>query len=303
MNAILLALFLPALAGNDDPPVEDLPALIARIESLLAPVEDFRCEYEGTMRFMGKVAERERDRVGADGLAESFGGVFLWTQAGDVRGESLHRYFPDPMYERKSLAIREQGKQVRYMRRDVPAVPVVGVTLQTQSDVDNGADGVLGQFVFFVPLLKRLAADQRRTVTVSDGELDGRPMKVVAIGLAGVPGLVTSRLWIDLQRNGHIVKCESYGDGKIDGRREFTLERFEVGDAEVWMPVSMDAWTYAAVENGRPVATKDPTVHIHIEVRRDSLRFNTHPDPETFTLGSMPESVILEIPREGDGQP
>ena len=81
------ALLVAIVAAGDDPAAEQVRELFATIESLQKPVEDFRCEFEQTIHFKGKLAEQ--NHVGKDGLFERASGVYIWKAGGDIRVESL----------------------------------------------------------------------------------------------------------------------------------------------------------------------------------------------------------------------
>ena len=60
MSRILTTLFLAALLAGEFPQPDQVQALIATIESLQKPVEDFRCEFDGTIHFKGKLAAQNK---------------------------------------------------------------------------------------------------------------------------------------------------------------------------------------------------------------------------------------------------
>ena len=89
MYPVLFAIILTASLGLDGPAQSDASQLIDTIESLQELVDDFRCEFEGTIRFKGKSAEGVK--LGEDGLHESFSGTFIWKRGGDTCSEILKR--------------------------------------------------------------------------------------------------------------------------------------------------------------------------------------------------------------------
>ena len=89
MIALCLSTLLAALPGLDDVGRKDAQLLLDTVESLIEPVADFRCEYEGQFRCRGKVAEAFG--VGDDDVFDSYGGVFIWKWGGDTHIESMHR--------------------------------------------------------------------------------------------------------------------------------------------------------------------------------------------------------------------
>src|SRR5215831_9880690 len=109
MFPMILLIFLTCLPGGDGPGTNEARLLIDTIETLQHPVEDFRCEFEGTIRHRGKVAEDMK--VGEDGVYKSFSGIFIWTRGGDTHSEGLHRRAIDNQITRESLVVRMSQQQ------------------------------------------------------------------------------------------------------------------------------------------------------------------------------------------------
>ena len=105
MLSLMMSIVLTALSGGDSDRAEDVLSLIETIEALQQPVEDFRCEFEGAIRYRGGAAENQK--VGDDGLQESFSGVFIWKRGGDTHSESLHRRAADGVIARESLVVQD----------------------------------------------------------------------------------------------------------------------------------------------------------------------------------------------------
>ncbi len=107
----------------------------------------------------------------------------------------------------------------------------------------------------------------------------------LSIGLTGVPDSLLSRYWIDLARNGQVVRQDTYLGGLgATGRLDIKLASFMVGSTEVWMPVSGESVGYAALINRKPAVLKEPQVIEKIAVVTGTMAFNKHPGPEVFTL-------------------
>src|SRR5262249_12249524 len=115
MFAMILSMFLTAFPGGHGPGTNDAQLLIDTIESLQKPVEDFRCEFEGTLHLKGKAAENVK--VGDDGLYESFSGTFIWKRGGDTRSESLFRRAADNQIARDSLVVRMSQQHAEQYHR------------------------------------------------------------------------------------------------------------------------------------------------------------------------------------------
>ena len=294
MFSIILIAILPASSLVYSSSADDVPSLLATIEALQQPIEDFQCEFEGTEFFRGPVAAQQK--VGADGVADLFGGTFLWRH-GDLHSEIMHRKAPDQFIVRESVVIRRRevrAEQVTWVND--AAIPVASI--MAPKDIDQSGPGNLGQ-IFLTDYLKQLATDFRYELRISDDVVDGHPLKALDVGIAGVPDSDTGRYWIDLRRSGHVVRAEGYGPGKtIISRLDIKLARFKVGEVEVWMPVNGEYASYAAFEKGSPVLTKEPTVLSTVNVLQSTIQFNKRPGPEAFTLKYKPGTPVSDHLRQ-----
>ena len=294
MSSIILIAIWPVLLVGDNSLADDVPSLLATIESLQQPIEDFQCEFEGTEFFRGPVAAQQK--VGADGVADRFGGTFLWSR-GDLHSENMHRKAPDQFIVRESVVIRRRegrAEQVSWVNDAV--IPVASI--MAPKDIDQTGPGNLGQ-IFLTDYLKQLATDSRYEFRTSDDVVDDRPLKILDVGIAGVPDSYTGRYWIDLRRSGHVVRAEGYGPGKsVISRLDVKLARFKIGDVEVWMPVSGEYASYAAFEKGSPVLTREPTVLSTVNVLQSTIQFNKRPGPEAFTLKYKPGTPVSDHLRQ-----
>lgn len=294
MLSIILIAILPVTSAADGPPAGDVRSLLATIEALQQPIEDFRCEFEGAEYARGPVAAQRK--VGADGVADRFGGTFLWKR-GDVRSETMHRRAPDGYITRESVVIRRrEGKAEQVSRVNDSVMPVASIL--APKDLDRSGPGHLEQ-IFLTDYLKQLAADSRYELRVSDDVVEGDPYKALDVAIAGIPDSRTGRYWIDLRRGGHVVRAEGYGsDQAILSRLDVKLARFKVGDVEAWMPVSGEYASYAAFEKGSLALTKEPTVLSTVNVLQSTLQFNKRPGPEAFTLKYKPGTPVSDHLRQ-----
>lgn len=290
MYTIAITVLVMSLQDTNTSSSETVRTLIATIESLLEPLKDFRCEFEGTVYYHGAVAVQQK--VSSEEPGDDFSGLFIWKQGGDIRSEVLHQA-PDGTIRRDTLIARARKGEAEFSSRlgDAPTGPALISRLE---DVDTATASVLGQ-IFLIEQLKRLAGDERRTLSVSDGELDGRSVKILDVGLRDIPNRITGRYWIDLSRSGQVVQAEGYAmDGAISGRLKVTLEPFKIGASEVWIPVSGVNQTYVAAVDGKPVISEEPTVITNIKVLRGTLQFNKRPDARVFTAKYKPGTPISD---------
>src|SRR5262249_22134122 len=162
------------------------------IEALQHLIEDFQCEYEGIIRFKGKVAEYEK--VGEDGLFDSFSGIFIWKRGGDTHSESLHRRGSDGQIARESLVVRMAERKAEQYHR-LNDAPLGYAVIKNPKEANSWDPSCLG-YIFLIDKIKRDVADEYLEASVSDDQIDGRPLKVLSLALKGVPGSLISRYWI-----------------------------------------------------------------------------------------------------------
>ncbi len=282
-----LVLVLASAASGDEP--NDVRSLIAAIEVLQEPVEDFRCEFEGTIHLYGKIAETSP--VDAGGLYETFSGTYIWQTRGDVRSESLHRTAVNGQISRHTLAARARDRQATEVISQGHPREVPNISKPTGRQIASAGWGQ----IFLIDLIKWMAADEGRELSVSDGEFQGRPVKVLSVANKGVPNSVMADYYIDLRRTGHVVRIQSYvKENVLSSWFDINLAPFKVGDVQVWMPVSGESVGLTAVENERPIVTKEPTSIRKFRVVDGTMEFNQHPGPEVFTTQYKPGPPISE---------
>jgi hypothetical protein len=281
---------LPTFCTDDEARAQDAKSLVEVIESLQQSVEDFRCEFEGTIQFKGKIAEYEK--VGQDGLYESYSGIFIWKRGGDTHCEALHRRAFDNEISRESLVVRTRERRAEYYQR-LNDAPLGYAVVQKPEEIRLQQKGFAK--IFLIDDLKLTVADASRRCWVSDDELQGRSFKVLNVPLRGVPDLLIGRDWIDLRRNGHVVHQESYTSGKaVSGRLDIALAPFKVGSTEVWMPVAGESVGYMALVEKKPVVLKEPQSIEKMYVVCGTMEFNKHPGPEVFTIEYRPGTPVSD---------
>ncbi len=281
MLLMILSIYLTASSGGDGPGTNDARLLIDSIESLQQPVDDFRCEYEGSLRYKGKVAEYTE--VGDNGLYESFSGIFVWKRGGDIHSESLHRRVTDNRIARESLVVRMRDHQAEQYHR-LNDAPLGYSVIKDPKEINLSQFNCLTS-IFLINRLRREVASESFEASVSQDEIEGRPLKVLNIAAKGAPGPLIFRYWVDMRRNGHVVRQYSYVSGNvIAARLDIKLAPFNVGGTEVWMPVYGDKVGYMAIVDKKPVVTKEPTSLETIYIIGSSIEFNKRPGREAFTI-------------------
>jgi hypothetical protein len=271
----------------------DVRSLIEAMESLQQPVEDFRCEFEGQVRYHDKVAETVK--LGEGGLYRSFSGIFVWKRGGDVHSDAWMRRAADSQISRQTLSVRtQQDRAEEYSRLNDAAMG--SVSIRKAGEVKLEQRECPGQ-IFLLDTIKRVVATHDARVV--DEQVGDRPLKVLEIPVRGAPSSLLVRYWIDLRRGGHVVRTESYGQGGlVRGRGEIRLAPFRVGKSEVWMPVSGTSVGYVALVDRKPVVTKEPQVTQTIDIERGTIEFNKHPGPEVFSIKYKPGTPVTDSLRK-----
>ncbi|MGC8644431.1 MAG: hypothetical protein ACP5XB_31595 [Isosphaeraceae bacterium] len=284
---------LLAYLPGDDPSKDEARLLLDTIESLQQPVEDFQCEFEGqTYHLVKEVAEQQK--LGKDGLAESFSGSFAWRRGGDFRYDRLKRDLTlGGKIMRQAAVVRMQESRAElYMR---------------MNDEPNGAARVLHprqllaswdlhspRDMFLIDELRYDVNNETHLASVADDRISGRSVKVLKIGFK-INNVTFRSYWIDLSHGGHVVRAEFYGfkdPTKPSARRDITLASFKVGDAVMWMPVSAEQANYVTE------TLKEPGVREKLYVVNGTMQFNTHPGPEVFTMKYKPGTPISDSLRK-----
>ncbi len=131
--------------------------------------------------------------------------------------------------------------------------------------------------------LRDQAPDEAHTVSVRDDQIDGRALKVLEIRVKGINQLLR-RYWIDLGRNGHVVRSEAYWTGeRLRLRRDIKLAKFGLAGAQIWMPESAEQVTYSppsASETGE----SQPESNTTISILNGTTAFNANLDAKNFAI-------------------
>ena len=201
------------------------------------------------------------------------------------------------MILRKSLVVRIREHQAEEYQRENDA-PLGVASVKSWREVTSWQPGCLGRINLF-DKIKRDFTDEWLDASVNDDQAKGRPLKVLTVALKDVPGSLLFRYWIDLRRSGQVVRMETYAPGKLmDSRMDINLASFNVGDTEMWIPVSGEFVGYAGIENDKPSVAKEPTVLETIYVVGGTMEFNKRPGPEVFTIKYKPGTPISDHLRQ-----
>jgi hypothetical protein len=277
MRFIVVAVAVSALAVADD----QAQKLIDTIVALQAPLEDFRCEFEGIVHVASETAPGSDVVVGE--LHDSFSGMFLWRKDGDFWCDSFHEGAQTPRrIERRTMVARSRDHHAEEHRRFNDAVdgqrtfgsPSI---FRTRLDLE-GPQGLL-----LLDDLRDQAPDEAHTVSVRDDQIDGRALKVLEIRVKDINQLLR-RYWIDLGRNGHVVRSEAYWTGeRLRLRRDIKLAKFGLAGAQIWMPVSAEQVTYSPPSESE-TGESQPDLNTTISILNGTTAFNANLGTKDFRI-------------------
>jgi hypothetical protein len=294
MLALLMAAALIAQATDESAVSEDARLLLKTIDAIQSqePIDDFRCEYEGSAQAMGPAAKSFNVKDG--GFTDQFSGTHVQNRAGDIRDESLHRRADHPQHglTRESLVVRKREERAEAYVRDNDG-SIGSVNIEKPEEVSKRGHTSFSRFLL-LEHMRSFIVDPHCVSSVADGQLDSRPVKIVTVSLKGLKGIPFFTYHVDLGRGGHIIRRTEYirGEDAVDGnaytaRTDIKLSAFQVDGKEVWMPVATEMLGYGAMAPGKPPRfynMKNPTTRISIKILDGTMVFNTHPGRETFTI-------------------
>lgn len=294
--------FIAAVSNQGDSSIHDARSLIQVIEALMHPVADFRCEFEGRLSYSGVTAENEKDRIAKDGLVESFGGVYVWKRGGDVFFTNFHKPAISNQITREDMAASSSKRTIEYYTRSNDKA--VGRAEIRSFDDSNASDyGAMGT-IFLLEKFREFAEKKTYETSITDDVIDGETFKVLNVFLKydGQPNVLYHRYWINLRKNGHVVRAESYIENKMSARCDIELKRYSVQGEDVWMPAWGELKGYVGLSGQKPVWSDDPMSTQIIYIIGGTLSFNRNPPPETFSVKYKPGTPVSDSIRKLDFQ-
>jgi hypothetical protein len=271
MRLIVVSLAFAAVAPADD----QAQKLIDTIVSLQAPLEAFRCEFEGTVRVASEIATEVRH--------ESLSGTFLWRRDNDFWCDCFREDARAPRkIERRTIVVRGREHHAEEHRRFNDAVE--GQRTFSSPSIFRTRLNLEGpQGLLLLDDLRDQVAAETHTASLHGDRIDGRTLKVLEIRVKDINQLLR-RYWIDLGRNGHVVRFEAYWKGeRLWLRRDIKLAKFGLADTEIWMPVSAEQVTYsppAASETGE----SPPESNATISIVNGTMALNEGLDAKNFAI-------------------
>lgn len=233
VSLALLALSARGSLGQD---IDD-QQLLRMIDALQAPLQSLYCEYEGE-RLEYQLA------VGNDtGLFQRFSGIFRYKAKDKYLNDIYHDFLANKLNPQRRIATQsilstESGTQI-FSRADGSSGMVEA---RHVTSVDFETTGSYGMIFLVRTLREDLKYDKKRFVVEGTEAVDGTPCERYSIVMGEKPypietGLV-ERYWVDLSRNGHVLKKERWSRGQLlNVVSEIELKSFERESGKVWIPV------------------------------------------------------------------
>ena len=212
-----------------------------------------------------------------------------------MRSDMLRRMHVVGRITRETSVVRmpEQEAEEHSRRNDAP---IGRATIKKPKDVISWWNDSIG-LIFPIDKLKTDAADETLELSVADDAIGQLVLKVLKLSLKGKQGksMLFCRYWIDLERNGQVVRQEFYTRNKqLQSRLDIKLSKLKCGDVEVWMPVSGELVSYAAPINKQPVFTKEPIMRTTIYMVHGTLEFNKRPSQDVFKINYKPGTIVSD---------
>ena len=229
----LLGLSARASLGQD---IDD-QQLLRMIDALQSPLKSLYCEYEGE-RLEYQLA------VGNDmGLYQRFSGIFRYKAKDKYLNDIYHDFLANKLNPQRRIATQSilstgSGTQI-FSRADGSSGRVEA---RHVTSVDFEITGSYGRIFLVRTLREDLKYDKKRLVVEGTEVVDGTPCERYAIVMGKQPysidtGLVV-RYWVDLARNGHVLKKERWSRGQLlNVVSEIELKSYQGESGKVWIPV------------------------------------------------------------------
>ena len=240
VSLALLALSARASLGQD---IDD-QQLLRMIDALQSPLSSLYCEYEGERLECGPQKAQWKFDVGNDtGLLERYSGIFRYKAQDKYLNDIYHDFSANKFNRQRTIATQsilstESGTQI-FSRADGSSGKVEA---RHVTSADFEITGSYGTIFLVRSLREDLKYDKKQLVVEGTEVVDGAPCERYAIVMGRKPysietGLV-ERFWVDLGRNGHVLKKERWSSGQLlNVVSEIELKSYEGESGKVWVPV------------------------------------------------------------------
>jgi len=263
------------------------------LESLQSPIGDFRGEYEGVATLLND-ANKAAMKVGADGISDTFSGVFVWKTGGDFFLDSFHRRPPEQRVIREQMIVRgvEAEQHVRLDDGEFGKAYV-----QSSYAVNADRQGSPGR-IFPIDTIRRCFDRPDLVASVEQVDEGGERTAILTFRWKAT-GKLNWRCWLDMKRGGQCRLREGYGsEEKLVFRSMIQLKEVKAGSSRIWMPVMAVTQNFAALRDKTVVVLDKPTETETIYFVEATLEFNKHPPDSTFRAKYKPGTPVTDQLRQ-----
>jgi hypothetical protein len=291
--ALLMGIaLLPSIAADAEDNV-DRQHMIDILRSLQAPIHDVELQYEGISKQLRAVdtsrlpdgIREANEQYGTDKLGSTYQGTFAYRDDRSVHVDLFDR--PERASEplRRKIQCAFQGKfSERILVPDLGGV--IGPDKTRRGNLIWITREKAFLLVYLIPLIGAWLEIDDYDYEFNGWQTEGgHRCAVFTISLTNPatkkPGWAT-KCWVDLERGGHMLRSENYGDGNLSSRTTgIRLAQFEAEDKQVvWFPV---AGRHETFQLGFEYSRR-PVFDQTYEVLRGTLRINQGLKDERFSL-------------------
>ena len=297
LTASLLQLIaLSSMGQGEIQPAE----LATKLRAMSALVEDFSCEFEGSLRYTTKNSW-DRLHLPDSGLYDEFSGNYTWRNDGAAILDVYHRFAPSNDLQRQTTAAIK-GEVTDY-RRSSDAIQGSG-TKTAIHGTEFTATASPAILLARDRLLANLGDEGFRVLQQPDEFVDSALCEVYDFvykrgpnsTLKDAPG---ERFWVDMRRDGHVLKHESYNENsshvasRLSGVR---LMRVPIGNnQDAWFPSTGVGQGFMDLDAAKKLVCRDSATTVEsIDVMVGTIRVNQHPDDSTFAVDSKLGTPITD---------
>ncbi len=277
MVAMLLGLLVNLIVQNAD--TLDTLKLAGRLAGVHTPLRDVEFIYAGEQRLLF------RDQKSYPKLDRSFLGNYVYRADGAgylELYEKLTRGEPELFYGSKAML----GWEVVEAQWNPGRKPMPGWPLQRP----GGSQAIGGpEAIFLLPFWEELKRNPALWKVQSKGLVDLNGHSTVLLDIDKYPDTklapalkITQRIWLDLNRGGHVLRLEAYQGRHLSYRMDgIELEQFEALDKEtIWLPVRGTYHSYRHLDDFRD----DPVLEAEYHLVRESVAINQNLSNSRFNI-------------------
>ncbi len=278
----------------------DRKELVAKLQALSAAVEDFSCEYEGSMSYTAETAKTNL-KLSPKGVYDEYSGRYSFRKDGAALLDIYHRFAPSNELQRQTTAVIN-GFATIY-RRSSDSAQGSG----TRSPIRGDELTAMASPVIIMArdtLLKNLQYEGFRVLRQPDELVDSHLCEVYDFvykrgenpTLQNAPG---ERFWVDMRRDGHVLKHEAYAQNitHLASRlSKVNLVSVPFGKGQdAWFPTSGRSEGFSELQGDNTFVYREtPTVIESIAIMVSTIRVNQGLPDSAFAVNFKSGTPITD---------